>query len=473
MTDRMGLLDAYFLYAEDNGVNHMHLGALITMDGEPPAHDDVLALLTGKLVNIPRYRQVVMGVPLHLGRPVWVDDTTFDIGYHVRRAALPQPGDKQQLRQLFERVMSQRLDRTRPLWELWLVEGLADGGWALISKTHHAMVDGVSGTELMGQLFTTDPDPHEVHAADDAEFVPHTRRPLQLAVDAIVDLLASPRDQWRAVRAAFNDPHALLDTATAAIGSASRVARPNAAASLNGPVGPSRRYAFDYRSLDDIRIIRQAFGGTINDVVLAAATNGFRELLLSRGEPVDGRVIRTLIPVATHARDAHGTAIGDGHIGNRVSGLFAELPVGISDPVARLANITEQLHHLKGSGHAEAGSVLTVLSERSPDALFALGVRANARARQANINTTVTNVPGPRVPLYMLGRTVTRIYAYPPPFPVGARTAIGVYSYGGNVQFGVTGDYSSVPDVDVICDGMQDGFTAILAAANDAAHTGR
>jgi hypothetical protein len=124
----MGLLDAYFLYAEDDGVNHMHLGALITMDGEPPAHDDVLALLTGKLASIPRYRQVVMGVPLHLGRPVWVDDTTFDIGYHVRRAALPQPGDKQQLRQLFERVMSQRLDRTRPLWELWLVEGWRTAG---------------------------------------------------------------------------------------------------------------------------------------------------------------------------------------------------------------------------------------------------------------------------------------------------------------------------------------------------------
>jgi WS/DGAT/MGAT family acyltransferase len=330
------------------------------------------------------------------------------------------------------------------------------------------MVDGVSGTELMGQLFTTDPDPHEVHAADDAEFVPHTRRPLQLAADAIVDLLASPRDQWRAVpRSTIRRPARHRHRRHRFRESSGPTQRRRL---LNGPVGPNRRYAFDYRSLDDIHTIRQAFGGTINDVVLAAAANGFRELLLSRGEPVDGRVIRTLIPVATHARDAHGTAIGDGHIGNRVSGLFAELPVGISDPVARLANITEQLHHLKGSGHAEAGSVLTVLSERSPDALFALGVRANARARQANINTTVTNVPGPRVPLYMLGRTVTRIYAYPPPFPVGARTAIGVYSYGGNVQFGVTGDYSSVPDVDVICDGMQDGFTAILAAANDAAH---
>jgi diacylglycerol O-acyltransferase / wax synthase len=461
--ERLSPLDAYFLYAEDDGLNHMHLGGLITLDEDPPRYDDMLAFITSRLGNIPRYRQVIREVPFNLGRPVWVDDPHFDIGYHVRQTALPQPGDPEQLRRLFERVMSQRLDRTRPLWELWLVEGLAAGGWAVISKTHHAMVDGVSGTELLGQLFSTDRDAGD--AADDADDdQPTSPAPSdrQLLTGAVSDLVRSPVEQVGAVAGALRAPRTALNTAAAALGLSARAARRNAVSSLNGRVGPNRRFAYDHRSLNDVRAIRQAFGGTINDVVLATATRGFREFLLSRDEPVEGRTIRTLIPVAVHARDERGAAVGDGKIENRVTAMFAELPVGIDDPVACLREITEQLRTLKGSGHAEAGTALTRISEHAPAALFALGVRVLARAGQDNVNTTVTNVPGPKVPLYLLGRQVTHIYAYPPPFPIGARTAIGVYSYLGNVHFGVTADYSSVPDVDAITAGMQHGFDLLL-----------
>lgn len=463
--DRMSSLDAYFLYAEDDGVNHMHLGGLITLDGDPPDQDVMTNFLSSRLDNIPRYRQIVKQVPFELGRPIWVADPHFDINFHVRRTRLPGPGDAAQLRALFEQVMSQRLDRTRPLWELWLVEGLAEGGWAIISKTHHAMVDGVSGTELLGELFSTtadsDPIADDTPTASTPADIPSDK---ELLVDAVGDLVVNPVAMARGISRLLRAPRRALDTVGATVGVSRRIGRPNTVSSLNGRVGPNRLFAYDHRPLADIRAIRDAFGGTINDVMLAAATHGFREFLINRDEPVEDRTIRALIPVALHARDASGTAVGDGKVENRVTGMFAELPVGIDDPVECLHTITAQLQSLKESGGAEAGSALTQLSEHAPAALFALGVRVSGRAGQGNVNTTVTNVPGPRVPLYVLSRQVTHIYAYPPPFPVGARTAIGVYSYLGNVHFGVTADRSSVPDVDAITDGMQHGFDLLLDA---------
>lgn len=462
--DRMSPLDAYFVYAEDDGVNHMHLGGLITLEGTPPAHDEVLAFVESRLVNIPRYRQVMKQVPWDLGRPVWLDDAHFDVSYNVRRTALPAPGGPAELRALFEQVMSVRLDRTRPLWELWVVEGLADGGWAVISKTHHAMVDGVAGTELLTELFSTDPRSVSVrNDADQPSTVPaDAPTDRQLVLGAVTDLVRSPVEQVRAVAGVLRTPRTILNTATGAFGMSRRIARPNVVSTLNGKVGPNRRFAYDHRSLDDVRAIREAFGGTINDVVLTAATQGFREFLLSRGEEVEGRTVRTLIPVALHARDERGTAVGDGKATNKVTGMFAELPVGVADPVDCLRAITEQLKSLKVSGGAEAGSALTSMSEHAPAALFALGVRVVGRTGQGNVNTTITNVPGPKVPLYILGHQVTHIFAYPPPFPIGARTSIGVYSYLGNVHFGVTADDSTVPDVDAIAIGMQRGFDRLL-----------
>ncbi|MDG5485493.1 WS/DGAT/MGAT family O-acyltransferase [Mycolicibacterium gadium] len=463
--DRMSPLDAYFLYAEDDGVNHMHLGGLITLDGTPPPHDEVLTFVDSRLDNIPRYRQVIKQVPWELGRPVWLTDPHFDIAFHVRRTALPEPGGQSDLRALFEQVMSQRLDRTRPLWELWIVEGLAEGGWAVISKTHHAMVDGVAGTELLTELFSTDPETpvlqHDsvVPSESPIDAAPSDR---QLVVGAVTDLVRSPVEQVRAIAGVLRTPRTILNTASGTLGMSRRIARRNVVSSLNGKVGPNRRFAYDHRSLDDVRAIREAFGGTINDVVLTAATQGFREFLLSRGEPVEGRTVRTLIPVALHARDERGTAVGDGRATNKVTGMFAELPVGIDDPVDCLREITAQLGALKESGGAEAGSALTSMSEHAPAALFALGVRVVGRTGQGNVNTTITNVPGPKIPLYILGHQVTHIYAYPPPFPIGARTSIGVYSYLGNVHFGVTADHSSVPDVDAISTGMQRGFDQLL-----------
>ena len=459
--DRMSPLDASFLHIEDD-VSHMHIASIAMFEGPAPAYEDVVAMIRGKLPLVPRYRQIVRFVPLDLGRPVWVDDPHFNLEYHIRHTSLPAPGHVDQVRNLVGRVMAQQLDRNKPLWECWIVEGLEDGHWAILSKTHHCMVDGVSGTDLLSVMFDTTPEPSQPLA--DAWAVGEAPSSVELAVQALVDLVRSPYEQARAVRASLRAPRQALDqlrSVAKGIGSFAGAARRTPLSTLNGPIGPHRRYAWAETSLDDVKLVRKGLGGTVNDVVLAMITRGFRDLLLSRGESVDDRVVRTLVPVSVRVKGQAGPAQGDGSYNNKVSGMIAELPVGIVDPAERLAAIRSQMEGLKESKQAMAGEALTSLGGFAPPMLLTLGTRLAARIPQRSVNTVTTNVPGPQVPLYVAGRMMLRAYPYVP-LAGQMRIGVAIFSYRGLLTYGVTGDYDTAPDIDVLCRGIEDGMTELL-----------
>jgi diacylglycerol O-acyltransferase len=458
--DRLSPLDASFLHIEDH-VSHMHIASVAIFEGPPPPFADIVAMVDAKLDLVPRYRQKVRTVPFELGRPVWVDDPYFNIEYHLRHTALPSPGGESELRKLVGRVMAQQLDRSKPLWEIWVVEGLEDGRWAMLAKTHHALVDGVSGTDLLAVIMDASPD---AVWPEPAPWTPHPEPSgLQLVVDALENIVQSPYEQVRAARAqtrALRRMAGYVLEVTGGLFSLAGLVRPTAPSSLNGPLGPHRRYAWATTSVDDIKRVRKALGGTFNDVVLASITNGFRELLLSRGEDVD-RVVRSLVPVSVRPRDMSGKAVGDGTYENKVSAMFAELPIDIDDPALRLHVITEQMKDLKDSSQALAGEALTSMSGFAPPMLLALGMRLATRAAQRNVNTVTTNVPGPQFPLYAAGRRMIRAFPY---VPLGGqiRLGIAIFSYDGEVNFGITGDYDSTPDIDILAGGIEDGMTQML-----------
>jgi diacylglycerol O-acyltransferase len=458
--DRLSPQDASFLHIEDH-VSHMHIASVAIFEGPPPPFGDVVAMVDAKLDLVPRYRQKVRFVPFELGRPVWVDDPHFNIEYHLRHTALPAPGGESELRKLVGRVMAQQLDRSKPLWEIWVVEGLEDGRWAMLAKTHHALVDGVSGTDLLAVIMDLSPD---AVRPEPSEWAPRPEPTgLQLMVEALENVVQSPYEQIRAARAqtrALRRMAGYLLEVTGGLFSLAGLVRPTPPSSLNGPIGPHRRYAWATTSVDDIKRVRKALGGTFNDVVLASITNGFRELLLSRDEEVD-RVVRTLVPVSVRPRDSSGKAVGDGTYENRVSAMFAELPVDIDDPALRLHVITEQMKDLKDSSQAVAGEALTSMSGFAPPMLLALGMRLATRAGQRNVNTVTTNVPGPQFPLYAAGRRMIRAFPY---VPLGGqmRLGIAIFSYDGEVNFGITGDYDTTPDIDVLAGGIEDGMTQML-----------
>ncbi len=459
--DRLSPLDASFLHAED-AVSHMHIGSIAVFEGPPPPFADVLDMVRGKLTLVPRYRQVVRFVPFDLGRPVWVDDPHFALDYHLRHSALPAPGDSRQLRALTGRVMSQQLDRTKPLWEIWMVEALSDNRWAMVAKTHHALVDGISGTDLLAVIMDLAPEAEPV-PPDDWSPRPSPSRS-ELAARAVVELVRSPYEQLRAVRSTTRLPrHALgqaLDVARG-LSSMAGLVRPTPRSSLNGPLGPHRRYGWAATSVDEVKRIRKSLGGTFNDVVLAAITGGFRDLLVSRGESVN-RVVRSLVPVSVRPRAADGLAVGDGTLCNRVSAMFAELPVGISDAEERLQALSVQMEGLKESQEALAGEALTSLSGFAPPMLLALGMRVATRVAQRNVNTVTTNVPGPQFPLYVLGRRMLEAYPYVP-LAGQVRIGVAIFSYDGKVAFGVTSDGDGPSDLDVLLGGIERGMDELLA----------
>lgn len=458
--ERMSPLDASFLHIEDD-VSHMHIASIGIFEGPEPPFNAIVAMIDSKLPLVPRYHQVVRKVPLELGRPVWVDDPHFKIEYHLRHTALPTPGGEAELQKMVERVMSQALDRARPLWEIWVVGGLENGQWAMIFKVHHAMVDGVSGTDLLAAIMDISPE----HS--DSEPQPWRPRPSpsggQLVTETMMRLMRSPYEQVRALRATARVPRQAMrqvGEVVKGLSAMSGLVRSTPVSSLNGPLGPHRRYAWASSSVADVKAVRKAHGGTFNDVVLAAITHGFRELLLSRGEEVD-RVVRTLVPVSVRPRDASGKAVGDGTLHNKVSAMFAELPVGIADPVERLHAITLQMEGLKDSKQAVAAEALTSMSGFAPPMLLALGMRLATRLPQRNVNTVTTNVPGPQIPLYMQGRRMLEAYPYVP-LAGQVRLGVAIFSYNGQVNLGITGDYDTTADIDVLSRGFEEGMKALL-----------
>ena len=462
----MSPLDASFLHVED-AVTHMHIGSVGIFEGPAPAPGEVRTAIAARLPLVPRYRQKVRFVPLALGRPAWVDDPHFNIDYHVRRTALPAPGGDEELRNLVGRVMSQQLDRAKPLWELWVAEGLDGGRWALVSKTHHCMVDGVSATDLLSVILSQERD--WTPEAPDGWTAEPEPNPAELVVHSLALRAASPYEGLRTVLSAMRGPRRVL-------GQVSQVARGLAnlrpllssapSTSLNGPIGPHRRWDWARARLGDVKQIRQAHGGTVNDVVLAAITNGFRDLLLSRGESVEGRVVRTLVPVSIRAEEERGT------YNNKVSAMFAGLPVELEDPVDQLHSLHEQMQELKSSGQAVAAERLTALGGFAPAMLLALAGRVGSRLPQSSINTVTTNVPGPQQPLYLAGRRMLEAFPF---VPLGGSVRVGVaiFSYDGGINFGVTGDRDSAPDIGVLCAGIERGVAELLSAASPGPPAGK
>jgi diacylglycerol O-acyltransferase / wax synthase len=460
----MSAIDSSFLHVE-NDVTPMHIGGVSLFEGPPPAFTDLKEMVAGKLGLVPRYRQKVRFVPLGAGTPAWVADPHFSLDYHVRHTAVPRPGSEEQLRQMAARIFSQHLDRNKPLWELWSIEGLRDGRWALLSKVHHCMVDGVAATDLMSVMFsdTTESGPRREFAA------PPEPSGLEMLVRTIAHK-ASPAGQAQSLRRALTAPGETLKTvveaARAAAAASSRM-RPVASSSLTGPIGPHRRWSWADVRLTDVKTVRSALGGTVNDVVLAIIANGFRELLESRGEPpASDSVVRTMVPVSVRRRGERGV------YNNRVSAVFAGLPVGLDDPRERLAAIRAEMDGIKETKQAVAGDVLSSLSGFAPPLLLALGSRLVTASPRLNIHTATTNVPGPQQPVQTLGRRMLESYPFVP--VVGSiRIVVAIFSYDGGLFFGVTGDYDGAPDIEVLTDGIAAGMKDLLALAEPPLPAGR
>ena len=460
--DRLSVLDAEFLHLEDEAA-HLHIAGVSVFEGPAPASDGIERLLAAKLHRIPRYRQRVRFVPLELGRPVWVDDPHFNLSYHVRHTALPAPSRDAELCRLMARLMSQPLDRDRPLWEAWVVEGLADGRWALVSKVHHCMVDGISGVDLLTVLLDVQ------RGTDLPEPEPWTPSPepsgLAMVRDAwggLVHDAAALATRWpSAVRHSVGTLRAARDTGEGLVGFGRHLGA-TPPLSIEGAIGPHRRWAHSSASIDDVRTIRKAFGGTLNDVVLAAVAGGYRAVLLGRGEDADAAVVRTLVPVSLRSEDARSV------LDNRVSAMLLELPVHVDDPVERLRSVHEQMVALKDSHMAEAGGVVTAAGNLAPPMVVGtmtrLATRVLHRLPQRSVNTVTTNVPGPQFPLYCLGREMLAYYPFVP-IMHGVRIGTAILSYNGELAFGITGDFDTVPDVDVLAAAIAAGITDLHALA--------
>jgi WS/DGAT/MGAT family acyltransferase len=457
--DRLSGLDSSFLHLEGEA-SHMHVAGCTVFAGTAPDYAEFLAEIASRLHLVPRYRQRLAFVPLQQGRPVWVDDPHFQLTYHVRHTALPRPGGDAQLKRLAGRVFSQPLDRARPLWELWLVEGLAEDRFALLSKTHHALVDGVSGVDIATVMFDTSPDPAPV--APPAS--PWTPRPLpsppQLLADALLERATVPAEILRGVRSALRGPRHVgerLGQAAVGFGAMTRAGlRPAPRSPFNVRIGPHRRFTWVRADLAEFKQVKDALGGTVNDVVLAATAGALGRYMRLHHEPTEDVTLRAMVPVSVRGDAERGA------LGNRVAAMWAPLPVGITDPVGRLQVIAAEMRDIKESGQAVGAQVLTGLTGFVAPTILAQAARLQARQRVFNL--VVTNVPGPQIPLYVLGREMEAVY---PMVPLAENTALGIaiMSYNGTINFGLNADYDALPDLEVLADELRSAIEELSAAA--------
>jgi diacylglycerol O-acyltransferase / wax synthase len=458
--DWMSPMDASFLHMEGPN-NPMHIGGVSVFEGPAPPFGLLEDMVAGKLDVVPRYRQKVRFVPLELARPVWVEDPYFNLAYHLRHTALPTPGSEEILRRTAARIFAQHLDRNKPLWEIWMVEGLDENRWALLSKVHHCMVDGVSATDLMTVMFDEAPA-----AAPEQPWLPAPEPSgLELVLRSLTRPVLDPSEGLRVVRASLRRPRAAVAQARdllRGMTSAAGLLRPLERTSLTGSISPHRVWSTAHVRLIDVKTVRENLGGTVNDVVLTLVAGGLRELLTARGEAVEGRLVRALVPVSVRRPGERGV------YNNRVSGMFAALPVGIVDPVERLRSIRSQMDGLKQSKQAVAGDVLTSLSGFAPPLLLALGGRLAARSPSLGVQTGVTNVPGPQQPLRTLDRRLLESFPFVPLIG-NVRTSIAIFSYDGGLYFGVTGDYDSSRDISILTAGVERAIAELLELVADQA----
>jgi diacylglycerol O-acyltransferase len=456
--DRLSAIDASFL-AQEGRASHMHVGAILTFEGPPPGHQELIDHVEARLHLVPRYRQKLAFPRFEMGRPLWIDDPTFNIDYHVRHTALPAPGSAEQLRQLAGRIFSQRLDRSKPLWELWLIQGLEDNRFAIISKTHHALVDGVSGVDIASVLFDLGPIPQQVEADErwqprpepsQAELIAEgvkglVKRPIGLAGRA-ASALEHPRQAAGGVREAAE---AIGEVVWAGL-------NPAPDTPLNVPIGPHRRVVWVRGQLGEFKEIKNALGGTVNDVVLAVVTGALRRWLRLRGVRTEGLELRALVPVSIRAAHEHG------ELGNRIAAMRAPLPVYCRDPLECLTLVRQSMANLKESKQALGAEVIAGLQDFAPPTLLAQASRLNFSTRLFNV--IVTNVPGPQFPLYLLGREIEEIV--PVAFlPEHHALAIAIMSYNGRLDFGLLGDYDAMPDLEDLGLFIEDSVVELLEEA--------
>jgi WS/DGAT/MGAT family acyltransferase len=456
--DRLTAVDASFLHQE-NATSHMHIGAVTIFEGPAPPFTAVLEHLRSRLHLVPRYRQKLAYPPLETGRPLWIDDPTFNLEYHLRHSALPAPGTEQQLYRLAARIASQQLDRSKPLWECWFVEGLEGNRFALIFKTHHALVDGVSGVDLATVLFDLGAVPAESEAP--APWQPHPEpTSAELLAGGISGLAKAAYGVTEKALAAATNPAAAIDALREAVEGIGEVVwaglNPAPETPLNVEIGPHRRYAIVRHQLEDFRYVKRIFGGTVNDIVLTIVSGALARWLHARSVRTEGLELRALVPVSIRPRDARH------HLGNQIVLMRGPLPVYIRDPVARLRFVKHAMDGLKESKQAVGAKVLADVQQLAPPTVLAQASRMQFSTRLFNL--IVTNVPGPQFPLYLLGRQLLDLF--PIAFlPSNHALAIAIMSYNGGVNFGLLGDYDALGDVETIAEGIEDELAQLRRAA--------
>jgi diacylglycerol O-acyltransferase len=425
---------------------HMHVASTIIFEGSPPSHEEFRNHIESRLHLVPRFRQKLRTVPFGQGRPVWVDDPHLNLDYHVRQSALPAPGSEEQLRNLAGRIFSQQLDRTKPLWELRLIEGLDGDRFAIVGKSHHALVDGVSGVDITTVLFDLEPEPPE----------PPSRPPRWAP-------RPEPAEIVRGVRAVFRGPRQVA-RGIGATGKFLGAGMAAPATPFNVEIGPHRRLSFVRTDLDLLKRVKDTHGGTVNDVILSVVAGALGSYLRARGHQTDELELRAMVPVSVRAEEEHGA------LGNRISAMMAPLPVWSTDPVERLRVVTERMGDLKGSGQAVGAEILTKVTDFAPPTIAAQAARLQPAQRFFNL--VVTNVPGPQFPLYVLGRRMESIF---PMVPLARNQAlcVGIMSYDGEVDFGLVGDYDAMADLDSFGLDLEAAIAEIVATLPAVAGNGK
>ncbi|RYU12858.1 WS/DGAT/MGAT family O-acyltransferase [Nocardioides iriomotensis] len=467
MSERLRSEDMAFLVTE-SASTPMH-NATLEVFSQPEGdragfdYDTLVGLIADRIAFVPRYRQRLRTVPGRLASPVWVDDDDFDLTFHVRRSALPKPGSIEQLRELTARIVSRQLDRNRPLWEVYLIEGLDQGRFAILTKSHQVLVDGVSTVDL-GQVIL-DVEPELGDTVHDDWRPLDSPSPARMLADAIGDTLRHPRT---AVATARDNAESTLRSAGSAgvraldaLGAlSSRRASPDSP--LSAALSEQRRFATVKTRLEDYRKVRRRHGGTVNDVILATITGALRAWLMTRAESVHGsRTFRAMVPMGVIDNDLEPTSLG-----SQVAGHLLNLPVGESSPVVRLHQVSYALKAHKETGRAVAADRLAGVAGFAPTTFHALGARVAAAQTRRGFHLVITNVPGPQFPLYAAGAPMLESYPVPPLLP-GHALAIGVTSYDGHVYFGLNGDRDAVPDLDVLAQCLVEALEELVDSASD------
>jgi diacylglycerol O-acyltransferase len=469
MSERLRARDLAFLTAETPSAPR-HNATVEVFDPGPTGfdHETLTRLIGDRIAFVPRYRQRVRWVPGHVANPVWADDPHFDLAFHVRRSALPHPGTTAQLCELVGRIVSRPLDRQRPLWEVYLVEGLADGRVAMLTKAHQALVDGAQAVDLAQVLLDRSPDQREL--GSDGWRPERPVSPAGLLLDAVRDTAAAPMtavDTLRGVahtwsRGAWWQGAESATRTAAAVVAAVTGRRSVEETPISGPLSQQRRFVTVCRTLADHRAVRDAHGGTVNDVVLATVTGGVRGWLMTRAESLGGlRGVRAVVPMSVHDHELEATSVG-----SQIAPYLVTLPVGEPSPVMRLHQVSYAFKAHKETGRAVAANRIAGVAGFAPSTFHAIGSRVAAEQMRRDVQLSVTNVPGPQSPLYAAGAVMEQTYPVPPLLP-GHALAIGVTSYHGQVFYGVTTDRDRVPDADTLAACLSESLDELLDTAGD------